>query len=93
MHKVIVGMIVVTLGTCFVAAHFEMRVQKQMEAALDWQKMPLSWFETITRNVPQEYKRMDPGNILNKTYKRYLKLRVWLLGIFVVELLSLWLIG
>jgi hypothetical protein len=58
----------VTLGCAFAAAREELRCKRAMEDELDWQKLPLSGWESITRNSVKEYSETHPTSPLVRRY-------------------------
>jgi len=80
---------ILTLLGALTAAGLEMKLYKQMETSLDWQRIPKTTVETALRNVVREYEQEHPGDPLTGKYKRLQPIKFIFILALVAEVLIL----
>jgi hypothetical protein len=87
MRYVFFAICVLTLGCASTAGFFKIKTVRAMEDILDWGKFKPGMFEEMFRDVAVEYKLLEPDGELTRKYNRYLKLNVWLMIVFILEVI------
>jgi hypothetical protein len=82
--------IALTLFCAFAAGFFEIKTVRAMEDIVDWGKVGSGMVGKMFRDVVRQYKLLEPDGELAKKYNRYLKLKVCLMIVFILEVIFLW---